>query len=161
MGPSGNWRASMAWCMFGYAALTGGDPPPARSALLRAGGDDLRGLQPSMRLLLSELLVTAAFFTGDVESAYAWSERAREEAERLGLPVQRASAMRSAAQIAQHRGDAGRAATLLAEAAECARSGAVFWEARSLPLAAPAMAAAGFEASLGLACHTYPPCSPA
>ncbi|MFE2018400.1 ATP-binding protein [Streptomyces sp. NPDC059499] len=147
MGPSDNWRASMAWCMLGYAALTGGDPHRARDALLRAGGDDLRGLQPSMRPLLSELLVTAALFTGDVASASAWSERAREDAERLGLPVQRASAMRSAAQLALHGGDPAGAATLLAEAAaECARSGAVFWEARSLLLAAPAMVAAGFAA---------------
>lgn len=147
MGPSDNWRASMAWCMLGYAALTGGDPHRARDALLRAGGDDLRGLQPSMRPLLSELLVTAALFTGDVDSASAWSERARKDAEQLGLPVQRASAMRSAAQLALHGGDPARAAKLLAEAAaECARSGAVFWEARSLLLAAPAMTAAGFGA---------------
>ncbi|MET9676091.1 AAA family ATPase [Streptomyces sp. NPDC006482] len=147
MGASDNWRASMAWCMLGYAALTGGDPYRARDALLRAGGDDLRGLQPSMRPLLSELLVTAALSTGDVPSASAWSERAHREAERLGLPVQRASAMRSAAQLALHHGDAVRAATLLSEAAaECARSGAVFWEARSLLLAAPAMTAAGFGA---------------
>ncbi|MFE6039256.1 ATP-binding protein [Streptomyces sp. NPDC056452] len=147
MGPSDNWRASMAWCMLGYAALTGGDPHRARDALLRAGGDDLRGLQPSMRPLLSELLVTAALSTGDVDSASAWSERARKDAERLGLPVQRASALRSAAQLALHGGDPSTAATLLAEAAaECARSGAVFWEARSLLLAAPAMTAAGFGA---------------
>lgn len=147
MGPSDNWRASMAWCMLGYAALTGGDPHRARAALLRAGGGDLHGLQPSMRPLLSELLVTAALSTGDVPSASAWAERARREAEQLGLPVQRASAMRSAAQLALHHGDAERAATLLSEAAaECARSGAVFWEARSLLLAAPVMAAAGFAA---------------
>ncbi|MET7367839.1 AAA family ATPase [Streptomyces sp. NPDC005566] len=147
MGPSDNWRASMAWCMLGYAALTGGDPHRARAALLRAGGDDLRGLQPSMRPLLSELLVTAALSTGDVGSASAWSERARKDAEQLGLPVQRASAMRSAAQLALHDGDPARAATLLSEAAaECARSGAVFWEARSLLLAAPVMTAAGLGA---------------
>ncbi|MFH8419530.1 ATP-binding protein [Streptomyces sp. NPDC018038] len=144
MGPSDNWRASMAWCMLGYAALTGGDPHRALDALLRAGGADLRGLQPSMRPLLSELLVTAALFTGDVESASGWAERARREADELGLPVQRASALRSAAQLALHRGEAGRAAELFAEAvAECARAGAVFWEARSLLLAAPATAAAG------------------
>lgn len=147
MGPSDNWRASMAWSMLGYAALTGGDPHRARDALLRAGGDDLRGLQPSMRPLLSELLVTAAVATGDIDSASAWAERAREEADRLGLPVQRASALRSAAQLALHGGDPATAATLLSEAAtECARSDAVFWEARSLLLAAPAMTAAGFGA---------------
>lgn len=147
MGASDNWRASMAWCMLGYAALTGGDPHRALAALLRAGGDDLRGLQPSMRPLLSELLVTAALATGNVDSASAWSERARKEAEQLGLPVQRASAMRSAAQLALHHDDHARAATLLSgAAAECARSGAVFWEARSLLLAAPVMTAAGFGA---------------
>ncbi|WTP99659.1 AAA family ATPase [Streptomyces anulatus] len=147
MGHSENWRASMAWSMLGYAALTGGDPHRARDALLRAGGDDLRGLQPSMRPLLSELLVTAAMATGDVDSASAWAEQAREEAARLGLPVQRASALRSAAQLALHGGDPATAATLLSEAAtQCARAGAVFWEARSLLLAAPAMTAAGFGA---------------
>ncbi|MFC8225938.1 AAA family ATPase [Streptomyces sp. NPDC057287] len=147
MGPSDNWRASMAWCMLGYAALTGGDPHRARDALLRAGGDDLQGLQPSMRPLFLELLVTAAMFTGDVDSASAWAERARREADRLGLPLQRASAMRSAAQLALHGGDPVAAAALLSEAAEeCARSGAVFWEARSLLLAAPALTAAGFTA---------------
>ncbi|WP_329109412.1 AAA family ATPase [[Kitasatospora] papulosa] len=147
MGPSDNWRASMAWCMLGYAAMTGGDPHRARHAILRAGGHDLGGLQPSMRPLFSELLVTAALSTGDVDSASAWSERAREEAERLGLPVQRASAMRSAAQLASHHGATAEAATLLSEAVEvCARSGAVFWEARSLLLAAPVMTAAGFGA---------------
>ncbi|WP_415925102.1 helix-turn-helix transcriptional regulator [Streptomyces sp. ND04-05B] len=147
MGPSDNWRASMAWSMLGYAALTGGDPHRARDALLRAGGDDLQGLQPSMRPLLSELLVTAALSTGDVDSASVWAERAGKEAERLGLPVQRASALRSAAQIALHGGDPATAATLLTEAvAESARSGAVFWEARSLLLAAPVMTAAGLGA---------------
>uniref|UniRef100_A0AAU2K5E3 AAA family ATPase n=1 Tax=Streptomyces sp. NBC_00049 TaxID=2903617 RepID=A0AAU2K5E3_9ACTN len=147
MGPSDNWRASMAWCMLGFAALTGGDPYRAREALLRAGGDDLRGLQPSMRPLFLELLVTAALFTGDIGSASAWAERARKEADRLGLPLQRASALRSAAQLSLHGGDPVTAAALLSEAAEvCARSGAVYWEARSLLLAAPVLTAAGFPA---------------
>ncbi|MGW2477037.1 ATP-binding protein [Streptomyces sp. NPDC001665] len=144
MGPRTNWRASMAWCMLGYAALTGGDPHRARQALLRAGGEDLSGLQPSMRPLFSELLVTASLFTGDAASASRWAQRAHEDAERLGLPVQRASAMRSAAQLALHDGDPLRAASLLTEAAAlCGRSGAAFWEARSLLLAAQALVAAG------------------
>ncbi|WP_432102258.1 helix-turn-helix transcriptional regulator [Streptomyces sp. bgisy091] len=144
MGPRTNWRASMAWCMLGYAALTGGDPHRAREALLRAGGEDLSGLQPSMRPLFSELLVTASLFMGDATSASRWAERAHEDAERLGLPVQRASAMRSAAQLALHDGDPARASSLLTEAAAlCGRHGAAFWEARSLLLAAQAMAAAG------------------
>lgn len=147
MGPSDNWRASMAWCMLGYAALTGGDPHRARDALLRAGGDDLRGLQPSMRPLFLEILVTAALFTGDIGSASAWAERARTEADHLDLPVQRASAMRSAAQLSLHGGDPATAAALFSEAADaCARSGAVFWQARSLLLGAPALTAAGFGA---------------
>lgn len=147
MGPSANWRASMAWCMLGYAALTGGDPHRARDALLRAGGDDLHGLQPSMRPLFLELLVTAALLTGDAGSASAWAERAHKEADRLGLPLQRSSALRSAAQLALHGGDPVTAAALLSEAVEeCARSGAVFWEARSLLLAAPVLTAAGQQA---------------
>ncbi|WP_329021908.1 helix-turn-helix transcriptional regulator [Streptomyces sp. NBC_01423] len=147
MGPRTNWRAAMAWCMLGYAALTGGDPHRAREALLRAGGEDLSGLQPSMRPLFSELLVTASLFVGDPASASRWAGRAHEEAERLGLPVQRASAMRSAAQLALHDGDPTRAASLLTEAAAvCGRAGATFWEARSLLLAAQATAATGREA---------------
>ncbi len=147
MGPSNNWRASMAWCMLGYAALTGGDPYRAREALFRAGDDDLHGLQPSMRPLFLELLVTAALFTGDIGSASVWAERARQEADRLGLPLQHASAMRSAAQLSLHGGDPVTAAALLCEAAEeCARSGAVYWEARSLLLAAPALTLARLPA---------------
>ncbi|MFE5239579.1 MULTISPECIES: ATP-binding protein [unclassified Streptomyces] len=147
IGPRDNWRASMAWCMLGYAALTGGDPHRARDALLRAGGDHLHGLQPSMRPLFLELLVTAALLTGDIGSAFAWAERARKEADLLGLPLQRASALRSAAQLSLHGGDPATAATLLSDAAEeCARSGAVFWEARSLLIAAPVLTAAGLPA---------------
>ncbi len=55
--------------------------------------------------------------------------------------------MRSAAQLSLHGGDPVTAAALLSEAAEeCARSGAVYWEARSLLLAAPVLTVAGFPA---------------
>ncbi|GAB7106089.1 hypothetical protein JCM4814A_44030 [Streptomyces phaeofaciens JCM 4814] len=141
-GLGGNWWASIAWCMLGYASLTAGDPVRARDAVLHAGGPGLRSLQPSMRPLFLEVLVTAAVADGDLVAAKEWAERAREEAERLDLPVQRASAMRSAAHIPLGLGDARAAAELFVSAAdESARSGGVFWEAFSLLLGAPLLAA--------------------
>lgn len=137
-----NWWASIARCMLGYAALTAGDPARAREAVLHAGGPDLRRLQPSMRPLFLEVLVTASVALGEVDVAKDWAQRAREEAERLDLPVQRASALRSTAHIPLGLGDAGAAAELfMAAAEESARSGAQFWEAFSLLLGAPLLAA--------------------
>ncbi|MEU7416492.1 helix-turn-helix transcriptional regulator [Streptomyces antibioticus] len=145
-GLGGNWWASIAWCMLGYAALTAGDTARAQEAVLYAGGPGLRRLQPSMRPLFLEVLVTAAVAGGDLESANEWAERAREEAERLDLPAQRASAMRSAAHIPLGLGDARAAAELFVSAAdEAARSGALFWEAFSLLIGAPLLAAGGPE----------------
>ncbi|MFE3938472.1 LuxR family transcriptional regulator, partial [Streptomyces goshikiensis] len=60
-----SWWTSLVWCVMSYAALHGGDPVRARSAMLRAGGADLAGLQPSMRPLFLEARVTAAVTTGD------------------------------------------------------------------------------------------------
>ncbi|WP_416980147.1 helix-turn-helix transcriptional regulator [Streptomyces sp. T028] len=137
-----NWWASIARCMLGYAALTAGDPARAREAVLQAGGPGLHRLQPSMRPLFLEVLVTAAVAAGDVDEAKQWARRAREEAERLDLPVQRASAMRSAANISLGLGDTGAAADLFLSAAEeSTRSGGLFWEAFSLLLGAPLLAA--------------------
>ncbi|WP_189146799.1 helix-turn-helix transcriptional regulator [Streptomyces lacrimifluminis] len=137
-----NWWASIAWCVLGYAALTAGDPARAREAVLRAGGPGLRRMQPSMRPLFLEVLVTAAVTMGDLDAAKDWAERAHEEAERLDLPVQRASAMRSAAQIRLGLGDDRAAADLFVAAAdESARSGGVFWEAFSLLFGASLLAA--------------------
>ncbi|MGW1719609.1 helix-turn-helix transcriptional regulator [Streptomyces sp. NPDC002156] len=139
-----DWWASTAWCIFGWAALMAGDPVRARDAMLRAGGPELQRIQPSMRPLYLEILVTSALVTGRSEEARDWAERARKEAEQLGLPMQRASALRSAAHLPLAQGDTAAAADLFAEAAaESARCGAVFWEAHSLLLGAPLEAAAG------------------
>ncbi|CBG68170.1 MULTISPECIES: helix-turn-helix transcriptional regulator [Streptomyces] len=139
-----DWWASTAWCIFGWAALMAGDPVRARDAMLQAGGPELQRIQPSMRPLYLEILVTAALLTGMPEEARGWAERARKEAEQLGLPMQRASALRSAAHLPLAQGDTAAAADLCAEAAaESARCGAVFWEAQSLLLGAPLEAAAG------------------
>ncbi|WP_199844644.1 helix-turn-helix transcriptional regulator [Streptomyces sp. DSM 15324] len=137
-----NWWASIARCMLGYAALTAGDPARAREAVLHAGGPDLGRLQPSMRPLFLEILVTASLALGEVDAAKDWARRAHEEAERLGLPVQRAAALRSGAHIPLGLGDSRAAAELFVAAAEeSARSGALFWEAFSLLLGAPLLAA--------------------
>ncbi|MEU1164230.1 AAA family ATPase, partial [Streptomyces sp. NPDC005921] len=139
-----DWWASTAWCIFGWAALMAGDPVRARDAMLRAGGPELQRIQPSMRPLYLEILVTAALVTGRSEEARGWAERACKEAEQLGLPMLRASALRSTAHLPLAQGDTAAAADLFAEAAaESARCGAVFWEAYSLLLGAPLEAAAG------------------
>jgi DNA-binding CsgD family transcriptional regulator len=105
-----------------------------------------------MRPLFLEILVTAAVAAGDLDSARQWAERAREEAERLDLPVQRASAMRSAAHLPLGLGDTKAAAELFVSAAEeSARSGAAFWEAFSLLLGAPLLAGAPDGARQGQA----------
>ncbi|MDX3749405.1 helix-turn-helix transcriptional regulator [Streptomyces sp. AK08-02] len=138
------WWASTAWCIFAWAALMAGDPVRAREAMLQAGGPELQRIQPSLRPLYLEILVTSALVTGRPEEARGWAERARKEAEQLGLPMLRASALRSAAHLPLAQGDTAAAADLFAEAAaESARCGAVFWEAHSLLLGAPLEAAAG------------------
>ncbi|MFI9835103.1 AAA family ATPase [Streptomyces sp. NPDC051913] len=139
-----NWWASTAWCIFGWASLMAGDPVGARDALLQAGGPELHRIQPSMRPLYLEILVTAALVTGRSEEARERAEQARKEAEQLGLPMQRASALRSTAHLPLAQGDTAAAADLFAQAAtESARCGAVFWEALSLLLGAPLETAAG------------------
>ncbi|MFE5796861.1 AAA family ATPase [Streptomyces sp. NPDC056503] len=143
-GASTNWWASIAWCLLGQAALLGGDPRRARAAILRAGGDDLHRLHPSMRPLILEALVVAALGTGDPAAARGWAERARTEAERLGLPSQRAAALRGTAQVLLAEGDTAAAAVLFEEAADAAgRSGAVLWEAVGLLFGTAPAAASG------------------
>ncbi|MGX1896172.1 helix-turn-helix transcriptional regulator [Streptomyces anulatus] len=143
-GSGTNWFASMAWCMLGYVAIHLGDPQRAKAALLRAGGDNLNALQPSMRPLFLEILVSSALATGDTECARTWAERALKEAEQLDLPSQRASALRSAAHIKRADGDTAGAAALFEEAAELTfHGGAARWEAFSLLLGAPLTASTG------------------
>ncbi|MFI2352468.1 AAA family ATPase [Streptomyces sp. NPDC019443] len=143
-GTSTSWWASIAWCLLGYAAIHVGEPARTRAALLRAGGDDLNGLQPSMRPLFIEALVASTLVVGDPAPAVPWAERARREAEQLDLPAQRASALRSAVHIALGDGDTAAAAELADLAvAETTRGGSALWEARTLLLAAPLAAATG------------------
>ncbi|MFE3995922.1 AAA family ATPase [Streptomyces goshikiensis] len=143
-----SWWTSLVWCVMSYAALHGGDPVRARSAMLRAGGPDLAGLQPSMRPLFLEALVTAAVTTGDLAGAQEWAALAGRDAERLGLPVQRAAALRCAGQVLAGSGRPAAAAERFARAAEEAgRSGAVLWEAQSLLIGASLTAEAGDPAT--------------
>lgn len=144
-GSSDSWFASLARCMLGYSALASGDPHRVREALLYAGGgSELRRLQPSVRPSFLELLVNAAIALGDTASAERWAVRAREEADRLDLPTQRAAALRGLAAVAAHHGDHASAARSFDDAArECARSGATLREAHSLLFGAPSMKAAG------------------
>jgi hypothetical protein len=45
--------------------------------IFRAGGPELRRIQPSMRPFYLEILVTSALVTGKFEEARGWAERAR------------------------------------------------------------------------------------
>ncbi|WP_371678983.1 AAA family ATPase [Streptomyces sp. NBC_01276] len=146
-GPRTSWWASLAWCVLGYAALFAGKPERARTAVLRAARPDLSGLQPSMRPLFLEALVTATVAGGDLDSADGWAALATADAQRLGLPTQRASALRSTAQVLAARGRTAEAAEAYAGAArEAARSGATLWEAQSLLLGASVAADGPAEA---------------
>ncbi|MFB0628713.1 AAA family ATPase [Streptomyces sp. AB3(2024)] len=146
-GPRTSWWASLAWCVLGYAALFAGKPERARTAVLRAARPDLSGLQPSMRPLFLEALVTANVAGGDLESADGWAALATADAQRLGLPTQRASALRSTAQVLAARGRTAEAAEAYADSArEAARSGATLWEAQSLLLGASVAADGPAEA---------------
>ncbi|MDG5801864.1 AAA family ATPase [Streptomyces ossamyceticus] len=143
-GSNTNWWASTAWCMLGYVALHVGDHQRARTALLRACGNDPDRFQPSMRPYFLEVLVTCATAAGDARSAAAWAERARKEAQQLDLSSQRASALRSTAHIALGDGGTAAAAVLLEKAAEeTARGGSFLWEVYTLLLGAPMTAASG------------------
>lgn len=133
-GSRSSWWTSLAWCVLSYAALYAGDPRRARSAMLRAGrGPELAGLQPTMRPLFLEALVNAAVGTGDLAEAESWAARAAADAERLGLPNQRASALRGEGAVLAARGEPGAAAERYARAArESASGGATLWEAQAL-----------------------------
>ncbi|MGW6688950.1 AAA family ATPase [Streptomyces sp. NPDC054961] len=154
-GGRSSWWASLAWCVLSYTALHGGDPRRARSAMLRAGGGpELARLQPTMRPLFLEALVTAAVTTGDLADAEAWSAMAAADAERLGLPAQRASALRSAGQVLVGRGEPGPAADRYARAAEeAARSGATLWESQALLIASSLTARSGDPATAASQWH--------
>ncbi|MBV6701812.1 AAA family ATPase [Kitasatospora aureofaciens] len=144
-GVSTSWYALTAWGVLGHAALRAGDPQRARQALLHAGGEgELRELQPSVRPHFLELLTAEALAAGDLDAATGWASRALEEAERLGLPAQRAAALCGLAQVAAGRGETAAAADMFAEAAQqSAQSGAVLREAYALLLGAPVVKAAG------------------
>lgn len=143
-GASRHWWASLASCVLGHTALVGGDPHRAQDAILRAGGPELLGLQPSIRPGQLDTLVSTALAIGDVEQAARWAARAVEEADRMGLHGQRGAALRAEAALAQHHGDARAAADLFERAAQAyAPSGARLWEAYSLLLASVQAQAAG------------------
>ncbi|MFE0462899.1 AAA family ATPase [Kitasatospora sp. NPDC058965] len=142
---SDHWWATLALCMLASAALDAADPHRAADILLRAGGgSDLRRLQPTTRPNCLETLSSAALAVGDTDAAVRWAERARKEAEQLGLPAQLGAGLRSLGRIAAYHGDAAEAARLFTAAAEqSVRSRATLREAQSLLLAAPHVRATG------------------
>ncbi|MEU1181094.1 AAA family ATPase [Streptomyces sp. NPDC005820] len=143
-GPSRHWWASLAGCVLGHTALVSGDPHRAQDAILRAGGPELLGLQPSTRPGQLDTLVATALATGDPDQAERWAAQATAEADRIDLDGQRAAALRARAALAQHHGDPHTAARLLQDAARAyAPSGAGLWQAYSLLLASTQAQATG------------------
>ncbi|WP_416982450.1 helix-turn-helix transcriptional regulator [Streptomyces sp. T028] len=143
-GTSRHWWASLAGCVLGHTSLVSGDPHRAQDAILRAGGPELLGLQPSTRPGQLDTLVATALATGDTEQAEHWAARAAVEADRIGLNGQRGAALRARAALAQHHGDPRAAARLFESAAQAyAPSGATLWEAYSLLLASTQAQATG------------------
>lgn len=143
-GGSRHWWASLAKCVLGHTALVSGDPHRAQDSILKAGGPELLGLQPSIRPGQLDTLVSTALAIGDTVQAGRWAARAVEEADRMGLHGQRGAALRAEAALAQHHGDARAAADLFERAAQAyAPSGATLWEAYSLLLATVQAQAAG------------------
>ncbi|MFF5920058.1 AAA family ATPase [Streptomyces flavochromogenes] len=145
VGTAEGWWATQTRSLLGFAVPLHSDPHRVREVLVRAGGDrDLSRLQPSLRPGYLELLAGAALATGDPAEAERVARRALAEAEPLGLPVQRAAALRAWGQVLVRRGESASAARAFTDAArESARSGAVLREAHSLLLAAPQTHAAG------------------
>jgi DNA-binding NarL/FixJ family response regulator len=143
-GTSRHWWASLAGCVLGHTALVSGDPHRAQDAILRAGGPELLGLQPSIRPGQLDTLAATALALGDTPQAERWAARAAEEADLIGLHGQRGAALRAQAALAQHQGDPRTAARLFERAARAyAPSGATLWEAYSLLLASTQAQAAG------------------
>ncbi|WP_063774817.1 AAA family ATPase [Kitasatospora azatica] len=143
-GSNGHWWATLAQSMLASAALDAADPHRATDILLRAGGSDLCRLQPATRPNCLEMLSGAALAVDDTDAAVRWAERARKEAEQLGLPAQHGAALRSFGRIAAYHGDAAEAARMFTAAAEqSVRSRATLREAQSLLLAAPHVRAIG------------------
>ncbi|MBP2580554.1 DNA-binding CsgD family transcriptional regulator/tetratricopeptide (TPR) repeat protein [Streptomyces sp. PvR006] len=145
VGTAEGWWATQTRSLLGYAVPLHKDPHRVREVLVRAGGDrSLSRLQPSLRPAYLELLAGAALATGDPAEAERVARLALAEAEPLGLPVQRAAALRAWGQVLARRGASASAARAFTDAArESARSGAVLREAHSLLLAAPQTHAAG------------------
>jgi DNA-binding CsgD family transcriptional regulator/tetratricopeptide (TPR) repeat protein len=154
-GTNDGWWPNLAACMLAYGAFDAGDPHRVLDILLRAGGgSDLHRLQPTVRPNYLETLTSAALAVGNTEDAAHWAERARKEAEELGLPAQCGAALRSLAHIAAHHGNSAEAARLFAAAAtESARSGATLRVAQSLLLASPHRKAAGDSAAAVVMWH--------
>ncbi|WP_055602088.1 AAA family ATPase [Streptomyces aureus] len=145
VGTAEGWWATQTRSLLGFAVPLHRDPHRVRDVLVRAGGDrNLSRLQSSLRPGYLELLAGAALATGDPGEAERVARRALAEAEPLGLPVQRAAALRAWGQVLARRGEPVSAARAFTDAArESARSGAVLREAHSLLLAAPQTHAAG------------------
>ncbi|MFI8520314.1 AAA family ATPase [Streptomyces sp. NPDC085481] len=147
VGTAAGWWGVLARSLLAPAIPPATDPHRVRDVLLTAGGGPgLPRIQASVRPTFLELLVTACLAAGDETAAHRAARLAEEEAERLGLAVQRAAALRGLARLRGHAGEPAAAAELFVRSAqEYARTGVTLREAHTLLLGAPAARAAGDE----------------
>ncbi|TWF90005.1 helix-turn-helix transcriptional regulator [Kitasatospora viridis] len=145
------------WCLsaIGLAAqvrLVAGDPDGAlRTMVDGAGGEDVAQLQPALEPSLRALMASAALNCGDLVSARHWTAQAEAAAQRLGLPGQRAWAVRARAALHLTDGQPDLAAPLFEQAAEgFQRAGLPLQRAWTLVSGAQAAGAAqGRDVALG------------
>jgi DNA-binding CsgD family transcriptional regulator/tetratricopeptide (TPR) repeat protein len=132
-------------CALGSVLQDAGEPARCLEALVPAGGGpDLPRIPGVLRCVFQERVTLALLALGRVEEAAEVAWAARSHADRLGLDLARATALRAHAAVRLAAGDPDGAARAAVEAAEAAdRIGARIESARSRALAGSAHAAAG------------------
>ncbi|GIJ47874.1 transcriptional regulator [Virgisporangium aliadipatigenens] len=137
-----SWWARTALMLRGHAELTNGDPRACVDLVMRAGGTDLTLLGAPLLAQYTEILVGALVKLGDLDEASRRAEQAVAFATRLGLPGQRAHAVRARAVVQAIRGDhAGALAGFDAADALFAAAGKPVEQARTAVYSARSLAA--------------------
>lgn len=116
--PDGWWSGFAIGQLAEIQLMSGDDQGCVQTLLEGGGGEGLPLLQPSFHALLLAMMSSAALRAGDLDAAWRWAGDAGAVAERLGLPLQRASAQRASALLHAVDGDHDKAAELFEGAAD-------------------------------------------
>jgi DNA-binding CsgD family transcriptional regulator/tetratricopeptide (TPR) repeat protein len=126
------------------AHFEAGDVKRAWDMMTELGGDELTHKIPVEKCFDLEMFALVALARGNADAADEYARRTAEHAERLGLKVPAALALRARAAVLLHQGDAQEAARLAGEAAAVAASAGARWPAAfALALKGRALAAGG------------------